>query len=429
MAVWKQFLLIVLLVAVAIVGWGAVDPAARGRLVALGVPEAALPQALFLARSDPEDAPGGQAAAGGGQRPGGSGAGGGGQGGGGQGGGGPGAGPGGGGRGGFGGPVTVVAARAEPATTNDRVTAIGTAQAARAVTLFPRSTGMVETVTFTAGDRVEAGAVLVTLDDDAERIALEQAEVTLADARAKVERYDRLASTSAISSVERDVARSELAAAELGVRQARLDLDRRQVLAPFAGTLGLSAVEPGALVSATTEIATLDDRSALKVAFRVPESVAGRVALGQVASATTPARPGETFEGRVSAVGSRIEVDSRTLLVEAEIDNGRDLLRPGMSFLVELRFEGDEHLAVPALAVQWDRDGSFVWRVVDGKAERIAVTIVERNVDVVLVDGPLSAGDTVVVEGVQRLRPGAAVALAGEPAAPPAEASAATPNG
>lgn len=408
MAVWKQILLVMALAVLAVVGWGAFDPTARERLVALGVPQAVLPEEVFLAAVPPAEAAASPAGAtgqrgergqGGARQPGG-----------------------GGGRG----TLTVVAAPAVVETTNDRVSAIGTGTAARAVTLFPRSAGMVESVNFAPGDPVEAGAVLVQLDDDAETIALEQAELTVADARAKVERYDRLASSSALSSVERDAARTALAAAELNVRQARLDLDRRRVLAPFAGTVGLTAIEIGDLVAASTEIATLDDRSLLRVEFRVPESVAAKVALDQPVTATTPARLGRTFEGRVSALASRIEPDSRTLVVQAEIDNAEDLLRPGMSFLVELRFPGDDHMSVPPLAVQWDRDGSFVWRVVDGKADRVAVTIVQRNAGSVLVDGDLSAGDAVVVEGVQRLRPGAVVAIAdgeGEPSAAPAPRS------
>ncbi|HUG61333.1 MAG TPA: efflux RND transporter periplasmic adaptor subunit [Methylomirabilota bacterium] len=407
MAVWKQVVLVLVLIVAAVVGWGAFDPTARERLLSYGVPAIVLPEVAFLARSDAADADGGDANRGGAAQ-------------GRQASGGPGGGQRGGG--GPGGPVTVVTMPAKLATTNDRVTAIGTGDASRSITIVPRSAGMVETVEFSSGERVEAGAVLVRLDDDAERIALEQAELTVADARAKVERYNRLANSSAISSVDRDAARTELAASELRVRQASLDLDRRRVVAPFSGTVGLTDVGPGDMVSATTEIATLDDRSTLRVEFRVPESVAAKVQLDQPVSATTPARPGELFEGHVSALASRIEIDSRTLVVQARIDNEKDLLRPGMSFLVELRFPGDEHMAVPALSVQWDRDGSFVWRVTDGKAERVGVEIVERNAETVLVNGPLALGDIVVIEGVQRLRPGSSVALAGEtpPSADPA---------
>jgi RND family efflux transporter MFP subunit len=292
------------------------------------------------------------------------------------------------------------------------------------VTVFPRSTGMVAEILFEPGEAVEAGAVLVRLDDDAEQIALERAEVTLADARAKAERYETLAGNKAISAVERDAARSELASAELAVREAQLALDRREIHAPFAGVVGLTAIETGEMVSAQTEIATIDERATLKVEFRVPEAFAAKVALGQTVDAETPSRPGEVFAGTVTAVGSRIEADSRTLVVQAAIANTGDQLRPGMSFRVILHFSGDDKTAVPALSLQWDREGSYVWRVIGDKVERVPVTIVERTVESVLVEGALAAGDRVVVEGVQRLRPGATVALADEPGASPAAAPA-----
>lgn len=427
MSLWKQVLLVLVLAAAGVVGWGAYDPSARQTLVGLGIPEPALPAWAFLAKA-PADAGGKPAGAGQGQGAGqgsgqGQGAGqaqaggqrSGGQGGGGQGGGGQG----GGGRG-PGGPVTVVAAPAAVQRTNDRVTAIGTTQADKSVTVFPRSTGMIEEIAFQPGERVEAGAVLARLDDDAETIALERAKLALADAEAKADRYKTLAGSRAIAQVDRDTAVSERSAAQLAVRDATLALDRRKIVAPFSGVVGLTNVDVGAMVSATTEIVTIDDRATLKLEFRVPESFASKVALGQEVDAETPALPGETFKGEVAALGSRVEEDSRTLVVQARLDNAADRLRPGMSFKVTLRFAGEDKIAVPALSVQWDRDGSYVWRVAGDSVDRVAVTIVERNADTILVSGDLAAGDSVVVEGVQRLRKGAKIALADartEPAA------------
>ena len=85
-----------------------------------------------------------------------------------------------------------------------------------------------------------------------------------------------------------------------------------------------------------------------------------------------------------------------------------------MAIMVELAFAGDRQLSVPTLSVQWDRGGSFVWKVVDGAARRAGVDIVRRQSGVVVVLGDLQAGDAVVVEGIQRLREGAVVAEVGE---------------
>lgn len=401
MAVWKQILMVAALAAAGLYAWAYLDPNGRDQLAGWGVPAWALPAAEETVAAGagsapgetPRALPGGQAA---GQQGGRQGQQGGRQG---Q----------GGGRGGFGGPAPVTTAAVGEAITNDRVSAIGTAGADKSVTIFPRSAGVVEEVLFKPGETVASGDLLVRLDSDAEVIALEQAEVALRDARAKLARYEALATNQSISSVERDTARSEVAAADLAVREAQLDLERRTIRAPYEGIVGLSEIEIGDLLSTSTAITSIDDRSTLKIEFRIPEVFAAKVALDQTISATTPSRPGETFTGVVSAIGSRIEADSRTLVVRADIPNRDDLLRPGMSFFVTLRFDGDPRLSVPALSVQWDREGSYVWKVADGKVSRAGVTILERNAETVLVAGEIAKDDIVVVEGVQRLRPGAAI--------------------
>lgn len=387
MAFWKQLVLALLLGVAGIVGWGAFDPTARSRLTAAGVPGTLLPEWLFLAAADgaaaatPRPEGGRNGAAGGGS----------------------------------GRTALVVTAAVVMIETADRVSAIGTAEATRTVAVFPRATGMVTEVAFTSGERVEAGATLVRLDDDSEKIALEQAKLALQDADARAARNERLAETRAISAAERDTARFELSKARLALREAELNLSRRAVAAPFAGVVGLTSIEVGDMVSTSTEIATVDDRSDIKVEFRVPEAFAARVAVGQPIEVATPSQPGAIFTGKVTAVGSRIEADSRTLVTQATVDNPRDVLRPGMSFAVTLRFPGIQKTAVPAPSVQWDRDGAYVWRVEDGRAKRVGVAIAERSANWVLVNADLQPGDPVVTEGIQSVRPDAAVRTASEP--------------
>jgi RND family efflux transporter MFP subunit len=125
-------------------------------------------------------------------------------------------------------------------------------------------------------------------------------------------------------------------------------------------------------------------------------------------------RPGEVHKGVVEAVDNRIDAASRTIRVRAKIPNPDDRLRAGMSFTVSMRFSGESYPAVDPLSVQWDSKGSYVWRVKDGKAERVAVKIVQRNPENVLVDGPLAEGEMIVSEGMQRVRPGATLTASNE---------------
>jgi multidrug efflux pump subunit AcrA (membrane-fusion protein) len=94
------------------------------------------------------------------------------------------------------------------------------------------------------------------------------------------------------------------------------------------------------------------------------------------------------------------------VMVRAVIPNPDDLLRPGMSFAVKVLIPGEDYATVPELALQWEKGESFVWRVRDGAAEKLTVRSVKRLNQIVLVDGDIRQGDLVVVEGVQRLRPG-----------------------
>ena len=127
-------------------------------------------------------------------------------------------------------------------------------------------------------------------------------------------------------------------------------------------------------------------------------------------TATPTTRTGRTYDGEITALDNRIDETSRTLRAEATVDNSSDILRPGMSFTVDIAFNGQDYLSVDALAIQWERAGPFVWTVDDGQARKARIEIIERNVDRVLVASQsLVAGQPVVIEGVQQLREGSPV--------------------
>jgi RND family efflux transporter MFP subunit len=333
-----------------------------------------------------------------------------------------GGGAGGGGFGGGGGaPAPVVTASVEIDQTGMEVRAVGTVAAARAVTLYPDAAGVVAEVTFGSGTEVEEGQPLVRLGDSEQQVAVERARVALDAARLALERAEQLSRSSNISSAALAEAETSAQRAEIDLRGAELELARRTLVAPFSGTIGLTDVTIGDLVNSSRAIATLDDMSTVTVAFEVPERASGRVAVGQEIVATTAALAGRQFTGQVSAVDSRVDPVARTLKVEASLPNEANVLKPGMALNVVLAFAGVPHPAVPSLAVQWDRGGPYVWKVAEDAVSRIGVDIVGRQSGVVIVAAEgLSAGDEVVVEGLQRLREGARVVRVGGNGPPPA---------
>lgn len=289
------------------------------------------------------------------------------------------------------------------------IEAVGTGRATKAVTLYPEASGQVTAILFEAGDYVKADDPLLRLDAEDEELAVELAEVRLQDARQQLERYETTAPSGAVSTSEVDQARTALSAARIELAQAELALHKRTLRAPFDGVVSIPDVEAGDRVTTSTVISTLDDRSTLLVDFEVPEAFAQGVAVGDPVRAVTWALPGEIFDGVVDSLASRIDAQTRTLRVRARIDNDDDRLRTGMSFNIRLPLQGERFPSVPSIAVQWDRRGAYVWRTVDGTAERVEVDVLKREDEWILVDGPLSPGDQIVVEGVQRLQPGRSV--------------------
>ena len=394
MAFWKQLTLSFLAVAAGILLWVWFVPGADGVLRRIGMPEGVV--ALVAPAGQEGATPGepgqatGQGQANGNRRA------------------------------GAGAATLVVVQPVAIGTVNDRLTALGTGDAIQSVTVMPQVSGMLAEIAIHSGDRVEKGQVIARLESEEQRIARDQAQVALKSATEKNQLYTNL--RSAVSRIDAFDAAIALEAAELALASAELEFSRRAIIAPIGGVAGIVTVNPGDNVTSSTAIATLDDRSELLVDFWVPERFAPVIKVGQPLTATPVARPGKLYEGTVEAVDNRIDEASRTLRIRARIPNENDDLRAGMAFTVQMSFDGERYPAVDPLSVQWDSDGSFVWRVTDGKAEKVAVRIVQRNPDAVLVEAQLAEGERVVTEGIQRVRAGRPVQILGDEAgATPAE--------
>jgi len=305
-------------------------------------------------------------------------------------------------------PVIVQAVAYEPEQV--RLEAVGTSRARKSVVLYPPSSGEVTAVNFDAGQRVDQADVLLELDARDEALAVKLARVRLEEAERLYRRYQRSQSSGAVTTSELDSARAAVETARLELHRAEVALEDRVLKAPFAGHVGVTDIDVGARVSEDTAVTTLDDRGVLLIRFEVPEVLIDRIGVGTSVTVSTWSDRKEPVTGRIADIDSRIDSESRTFVARAEVANPDDRLRPGMSFRVALAVSGPDYPVVPEVAVQWGGDGSFVWRVAEGKARRVPVTIVQRRVDRVLVRADLPEGAVVVEEGVQRMREGVAVA-------------------
>ena len=324
---------------------------------------------------------------------------------------------------------TVITAPVTTSTINDKLTSIGQGIAVRSVTVVTQATGTLDKLDVAPGATVKAGDVIGQLDDEAEKIAFDKATLAARDAADALQRTQTLARTNAATAVQLSAAQLAADNAELELRNARLALDKRSVVTPIDGTVGLFQVTPGNAVSAQTVVTTVDDSSSIVVNFWVPERYAPVVKVGMPVTATAIALPDKPFDGQVTAVDSRIDPTSRTLEVQATIPNPAHTIAPGMAFSVAMGFAGETYPAVDPLAIQWGTEGSYVWLLTpDSKVVKDKVKIIQRNTDGVLVQGDLKPGQPVVTQGVLQLSDGGTVRQLNGPAGASARETPAAPG-
>ncbi|SEM73504.1 RND family efflux transporter, MFP subunit [Loktanella fryxellensis] len=374
MSIFKQCLLGIGILAAAFVAWIQLVPTARTTLDGMGLGRLAAMAPDPAANATPDAAPGGG-------RPG-------------------------------GGSATVVAMPVTMGAIDNSVMALGDAQAIRSVTVRSEAAGLIQTLSVTDGSRVSAGDVLVSLDDAAQQIALQQAQATLNDAQAELDRQTQLRQSGAAAAVTLQAAELELQTAALAVEQAEYNLEQRTITSPISGRMGLLEVEAGARIAAQDPIGVITDQSEILIDFRVPERAVGQMTVGAPITVMPLAVTDVTIAGEIRAVDNIVDLASRTLRVQGVVPNDDNLLRAGMSATVTVAFDGDEFPTIDPLALQWSNEGSYVWVAVDGQAKRVPVVIRERNADSILVEGDLADGDLVITEGLATLQDGDAVVLA-----------------
>ena len=312
---------------------------------------------------------------------------------------------------GYGGMRGAIPVVTEPVVQTDlleTLTSVGTARALQSVTVFAETSGRVTAVSIDADAWVEAGEVLLQLDDRDEQLAVELARVRLADAERLVRRYTTVnAETTNIPESQIDDARAAVDSARIALEQAKVDLDRRRITAPFSGHVGITEIDVGDRIDTNTLVTTIDDRSQLLVNFAVPEVYVERITRGTPVAVKLWDAADLPAQGEVVAVDSRIDVASRAFTARAAIDNSTDLFRPGMAFEISVTASRGAFLAVPDVAVQWGADGAYVWVAAGGRAERREIQLVKRLTGTILIEGDLEESEQVVMEGVQAVRQGA----------------------
>ena len=312
--------------------------------------------------------------------------------------------------GGMGGPTPVSAMQVETRAFVDAIEVLGVAKGRQSVTLSAAATQIVEKVNFHDGQAVPRGAVLVELRDTEQSAGLEQAQARMIQAERAFERYRSLGDKGYASKAAIDQYESAFLSAKADVSAAQARQADRIIRAPFAGVIGLSDVAPGALVNPGAPIVTLDDVSAIRVDFPVPERYLSQIREGQPITASVDAYPGQAVAGRIAKIDTRIDERTRAVTARAEFANPGRRLKPGMMVRVSISRGQRQALSVPEAAVAVQGDSAFVYVL---RARGPQTTIEQRPVltglrqagFVELREG-VQAGDRIVADGLNKVTAG-----------------------
>jgi len=325
---------------------------------------------------------------------------------------GPAGGAGGGAGAGFG--IQVIAVPAVRQPVMESVSLVGSVVPNEMFEVKAETDGIVRDIRFQEGERVAKGDLLVALDDTKATAQLHEAEARLKLARTSLARVEQLYKEQLIAQADHDTAMSDAAEKEAVVEVKRRELRDSRVTAPFSGFTGARMVSPGQVITKSARLTWLVDLDTVKVEVEVPERYLSQLRVGQPVEFRVAAFPKDSFKGEIYFISPQLDTALRTALVKARIPNTDGKLRGGMFANLDLGIQlRDNALVIPEPAIINNGDATFVFAVTEtNTAVMKPVQTGLRLAGKVEILSGLAPAEKVVVEGVQKLRPGAPVTLA-----------------
>ncbi|TVQ34370.1 MAG: efflux RND transporter periplasmic adaptor subunit [Wenzhouxiangella sp.] len=326
--------------------------------------------------------------------------------------------------------VTITATTARTQTWTPRFEAVGSLAPVNGAELTLEMGGIVQAIHFDNGQQVEAGQRLVELDTRVDRAELAQLQSALRLAEQEEARLQRLIEQRSISRAELDRAESEAEQARAAVATRQALIDQKTLVAPFAGRAGIRRVNPGQFIGAGEPIVSLQSLDPIFVDFNLPQRKLPLLADDAEVRISVDAFPDRTFTGLVTAVEPRLDRSTRTLPVQATLDNSDEVLRPGMFARVELDLGPPESLIViPQTAIRHATYGASVFVIENnGNDDSDDTIVVQRFIrtgttrgDLVAVTDGLEEGERVASSGLLKLQNKARVRIDDDEAVQPTE--------
>jgi membrane fusion protein, multidrug efflux system len=310
-------------------------------------------------------------------------------------------------------PEAIAAGQVKEEKWPDSLPTVGTVAAVQGVTIAPEIAGKVVEIAFESGATVQAGDLLVRLDTTTEEAQLRAAEAQADLARLNAERNRKLREGNTVSQSELDTTEATLKQALANADNIRTVIAKKNIRAPFAGRLGIRAINLGEQLTAGQTIVSLQALSPVYVDSSLSQQELSRLHTGLKVQVTLDTYPGKIFTGELTALNPDLDTVTRNIRVRAQLDNQEGLLRPGMFVSENIVFPDEKPvLVVPATAVVSSPYGDSVFVVTPSPEKGATNLVVEQKFvrtgrtrgDYVSVETGLKAGERVATSGVFKLR-------------------------
>ena len=319
-------------------------------------------------------------------------------------------------------PQTVSTVTAATEEWQPRIEAVGSLRAVNGSDLAFEVPGIVKELHFKSGDDVAAGDILLTLraDDDVAKLAALQATAALNEI--VHQRDQEQFKIKAVSQATLDTDAANLKNAKAQVAEQEAVVNKKTLRAPFAGHLGVRAVDIGQYISAGTAVVTLQALDPIYADFFLPQQALNQVRLEQAVTIKVDTYPNQDFAGTITAINPKVDQATRNVQVRATLNNPDRRLLPGMYASVSIA-AGDKqrYVTLPQTAVTYNPYGETVY-IVDDKgndpqgrpqlaARQVFVTAGSKRGDQVAIMSGVEEGQAIVTAGQMKLRNGSPVMI------------------
>lgn len=303
------------------------------------------------------------------------------------------------------GPVNVTAIIVQPKSYNEAINVSGTLIANEELNLIPEISGKVQSLNFSEGQAVAQGQLLVKLNDAELQANKKKIQQQLDLLKSRENRAKQLLKVQGISQEEYDNLDHQIKSFESDLLINSSQIDKTEIRAPFHGVIGLKNISKGSFVNTNSIIASLQQLNPIKIEFSIPEKYSNQMKAGSIINFNT--EDNKTYHGKIYAIEPKVNIITRTLTMRAQCSNENRLLLPGMFVQISVPLsKNDTSLLIPNEAILPELRGKKVFLIKEGKAIPQTIETGTRTEKESLVIRGLKHDDTIVVTGVQYLRPG-----------------------